>query len=224
MQFDTPATTNPIDRLKVIGRPIPRIDGQLKTTGRAMYAYEWHDSNVRCAYGYPLGAAIAKGRIKSMDISAAKKAPGVLAVVTALDAGKRKKGKYNTANLFGGDEVQHYHQAIAVVVAETFEQARAASVLIKVAYTEEKGSFDLKAAMDTAVKPEVRTAGFGGGRFRRRLQGRSGRSRRNLHHSGPITFDDGTARVDCRMGWRRVDRLDVEPDDRLVAVRPGDSA
>lgn len=62
MQFDTPATTNPIDRLKVIGRPIPRIDGQLKTTGRAMYAYEWHDSNVRCAYGYPLGAAIAKGK------------------------------------------------------------------------------------------------------------------------------------------------------------------
>ena len=154
MQFDTPATTNPIDRLKVIGRPIPRIDGQLKTTGRAMYAYEWHDSNVRCAYGYPLGAAIAKGRIKSMDISAATKAPGVLAVVTALDAGKRKKGKYTTANLFGGDEVQHYHQAIAVVVAETFEQARAASALIKVAYTEEKGSFDLKAAMDTAVKPE----------------------------------------------------------------------
>lgn len=154
MQFDTPATTNPIDRLKVIGRPIPRIDGQLKTTGRAMYAYEWHDSNVRCAYGYPLGAAIAKGRIKSMDISAAKKAPGVLAVVTALDTGKRKKGKYNTANLFGGDEIQHYHQAIAVVVAETFEQARAASVLINVDYAEEKGSFDLKAAMDTAVKPE----------------------------------------------------------------------
>ena len=79
----------------------------------------------------------------------------MLAVVTALDAGKRKKGKYNTANLFGGDEVQHYHQAIAVVVAETFEQARAASALIKVAYTEEKGSFDLKAAMDTAVKPEL---------------------------------------------------------------------
>ena len=68
----------------------------------------------------------------------------MLAVVTALDVGKRKKGKFNTANLFGGDEVQHYHQAIAVVVAETFEQARAASALIKVDYAEEKGVFDLR--------------------------------------------------------------------------------
>ncbi|NKJ71295.1 molybdopterin-dependent oxidoreductase [Rhizobium leguminosarum bv. viciae] len=154
MQFDTPATTNPIDNLKVVGQPIRRIDGQLKTTGRAMYAYEWHDPNMRYAYGYPVGAAIAKGRIKSMDFSAAKRAPGVLAVVTTLDVGERKKGKFNTAKLFGGDEVQHYHQAIAVVVAETFEQARAAAALVKVDYTEEKGAFDLGQAKDSAVKPD----------------------------------------------------------------------
>ncbi|MGF9691950.1 aldehyde oxidoreductase molybdenum-binding subunit PaoC [Rhizobium sp. 0TCS1.26] len=153
MQFDTPATTNPIDRLKVVGQPIPRIDGQLKTSGRAMYAYEWHDPNMRYAYGYPLGAAIAKGRITAMDTSAAKAADGVLAVVTTLDAGKREKGKFNTANLFGGDVVQHYHQAIAVVVAESFEQARAATALIKVTYAEEKGVFDLEAAKGDAVKP-----------------------------------------------------------------------
>ncbi|XKM43376.1 aldehyde oxidoreductase molybdenum-binding subunit PaoC (plasmid) [Rhizobium ruizarguesonis] len=154
MQFDTPATTNPIDNLKVVGQPIHRIDGQLKTTGRAMYAYEWHDPNMRYAYGYPVGAAIAKGRIKSMDVSAAKRAPGVLAVVTTLDVGERKKGKFNTAKLFGGDEIQHYHQAIAVVVAETFEQARAAAALVKVDYTEEKGAFDLGQAKDSAVKPD----------------------------------------------------------------------
>src|SRR5215213_235532 len=100
MQFDTPATTNPVDNLKVVGQPIHRIDGQLKTTGRAMYAYEWHDPNMRYAYGYPVGAAIAKGRITSMDVSAAKTAPGVLAVVTTLDIGERKKGKFNTAKLF----------------------------------------------------------------------------------------------------------------------------
>ncbi|MGO7757692.1 aldehyde oxidoreductase molybdenum-binding subunit PaoC [Rhizobium ruizarguesonis] len=154
MQFDTPATTNPIDNLKVVGQPIHRIDGQLKTTGRAMYAYEWHDPNMRYAYGYPVGAAIAKGRIKSMDVSAAKRATGVLAVVTTLDVGERKKGKFNTAKLFGGDEIQHYHQAIAVVVAETFEQARAAAALVKVDYTEEKGAFDLGQAKDSAVKPD----------------------------------------------------------------------
>jgi xanthine dehydrogenase YagR molybdenum-binding subunit len=154
MQFDKPATTNPIDQLKVVGQPIPRIDGELKTTGRAIYAYEWHDENIRYAYGYPVGSAIAKGRITSMDVSAARSADGVLAVVTSLDVGKREKGKFNTVNLFGGDEVQHYHQAIAVVVADTFEQARAAAALVKVDYAEEKGIFDLSEAMKDAVKPE----------------------------------------------------------------------
>ncbi len=154
MKFDKPATTNPIDRLKVVGQPIHRIDGELKTTGRAMYAYEWHDPNLKYAYGYPLGSAIAKGRIKSMDVSAAKKAAGVLSVVTTLDVGKLKKGEFNTANLFGGDEIEHYHQAIAVVVAETFEQARAAAGLIKVEYAEKKGTFDLNAQKDAAKKPD----------------------------------------------------------------------
>ncbi|MGK9201090.1 aldehyde oxidoreductase molybdenum-binding subunit PaoC [Sinorhizobium meliloti] len=154
MKFDTPATTNPIDQGKVIGKPIPRIDGPLKTTGKAIYAYEWHDPNNRYAYGYIVGSAIAKGRIRSMDVAAARNAPGVIAVVTTDGVGELKKGKYNTAKLFGGAEIQHYHQAIAVVVAETFEEARAAATLVKVEYAEEKGAFDLAAAKDSAVKPE----------------------------------------------------------------------
>ncbi|MRG66034.1 molybdopterin-dependent oxidoreductase [Rhizobium pusense] len=154
MKFDTPATTNPIDQLKIVGQPVHRIDGELKTTGRAMYAYEWHDPNLAYAYGYPVGSTIAKGRIISMNIEAAERAPGVLAVVTTLDVGKLEKGKYNTAILFGGDEIQHYHQAIAVIIAETFEQARAAAALVKVDYAEEQGSYDLAEAMGSAVKPE----------------------------------------------------------------------
>ncbi|MFT8265612.1 hypothetical protein, partial [Salmonella enterica] len=43
MKFDTPATKNPIDQLKVVGQPVNRIDGLLKTTGTAPYAYERHD-------------------------------------------------------------------------------------------------------------------------------------------------------------------------------------
>ncbi|MET0172057.1 MAG: aldehyde oxidoreductase molybdenum-binding subunit PaoC [Agrobacterium vaccinii] len=154
MKFDKPATTNPIDRLKVVGQPIRRIDGELKTTGGAKYAYEWHDADIAYAYGYPVGSAISKGRIKSIDASAAKKAPGVLTVVTALDVGKREKGEYNTAHLFGGDVIEHYHQAVAVVVADTFEQARAAASLVKVDYAEEKGVFDLAAEKGNAEKPD----------------------------------------------------------------------
>lgn len=154
MKFDRPATTNPIDNLKVVGRPIHRIDGALKVTGQATYAYEGHEPDLDYAYGYPLGAAIAKGRILSMDVEAAKSAPGVLAVVTTLDVGDREKGEYNTATLFGGAKVQHYHQAVALVIAETFEQARAAASLVKVEYEEETGSYDLDEAMKTAVKPD----------------------------------------------------------------------
>ena len=44
MKFDSPATTNPIDQLKIVGRPADRIDGPLKTSGTATYAYEWHDA------------------------------------------------------------------------------------------------------------------------------------------------------------------------------------
>ncbi len=91
------------------------------------------------AYGYIVGSAIAKGRIVSMDLAAAKAAPGVIAIVTAQNAGKLGKGNFNTALLLGGPEIQHYHQAIALVVAETFEQARAAAHLVRVEYARAKG-------------------------------------------------------------------------------------
>src|SRR3954451_13907554 len=107
MKFDTAATTNPIDQLKVIGKPFSRIDGPLKTTGTAPYAYERHDAVANQAYGYVVGSCLPKGRIVSMYLAAAKAAPGVIAIVTAQNAGKLAKGKYNTARLLGGPEIQH---------------------------------------------------------------------------------------------------------------------
>jgi xanthine dehydrogenase YagR molybdenum-binding subunit len=158
MKFDTPATTNPIDQLKVVGQPVDRIDGPYKTTGTAPYAYDRHDVVPNQAYGYVVGSAIAKGRIASIDLTAAKAAPGVLAIVTADNAGKLGKGGFNTARLLGGPEVEHYHQAIALVVAATFEQARAAAQLVRVDYALAQGVFDLAAAKDSG-KP---APGFGG--------------------------------------------------------------
>jgi xanthine dehydrogenase YagR molybdenum-binding subunit len=146
MKFDTPATTNPIDQLKVIGQPVDRIDGPRKTTGTAPYAYERHDVAPDAAYGYIVGAAIAKGRITAIDTTRANTAPGVIAIVTAENAGKLGKGAFNTARLLGGPSVDHYHQAIALVVAETFEQACAAAALLKVSYARAEGTFDLAAA------------------------------------------------------------------------------
>jgi xanthine dehydrogenase YagR molybdenum-binding subunit len=143
MKFDTPAATNPIDQLKIVGRATDRIDGKFKTTGTAPYAYERHDVAPNQAYGFVLGSAIAKGRVEDIDASGAKSAAGVLAVVTTLDMPRLDKGGMNIAYLFGGAEIQHYHQAIAIVVAETFEQARAATSLIHVNYSKSPGKFDL---------------------------------------------------------------------------------
>jgi xanthine dehydrogenase YagR molybdenum-binding subunit len=148
MKFDKPETTNPIDQLKIVGQPVNRVDGPLKVTGTATYAYEWHDPDARLAYGYVVGSTIAKGRIASMDVSRARAAPGVVTIVTARETGELGKGSFNVAKLLGGPDIEHYHQAIAVVVAETFEQARAAASLVRVTYEEAKGTFDLAAAKD----------------------------------------------------------------------------
>lgn len=171
MKFDTPATTNPIDQLKIIGKPTDRIDGPVKTTGSARYAYERNTEVPNAAYGYVVGAGIAKGRIASMDLSAARAAPGVLAIVTARNAGKLGKGDFNTAKLLGGPEIDHYHQAVALVVANTFEQARAAAQLVRIEYTRAPGRFDLSAEMGAAKmpapnpfsgEPETKTGDFPG--------------------------------------------------------------
>ncbi len=148
MKFDQPATKNPIDQLKVVGQPHDRIDGPLKTTGTAPYAYEWHEYAPDAAYGYIVGAPVAKGTLRNIDTQAALQAAGVLAVITAANAGPLGKGSKNTAPLLASKEIAHYHQAVALVIAETFEQARAAAQLINVDYQRQKGDYSLAEQKD----------------------------------------------------------------------------
>lgn len=159
MKFDSPATTNPIDRGRVVGVPQDRIDGPAKVTGTAPYAYERHDVAPNAAYGWIVGSAIAMGRIAAMDLQAAQAAPGVLGVVTHQNAGPLGKGNMNAAHLLAGPQVEHYDQAVALVIADTLENARAAARLLRIDYAPEQGRFDLAAEMDRAIVPP---AGFGG--------------------------------------------------------------
>lgn len=129
----------------MVGQATPRIDGAPATSGRAPYAYEHHKEVPDAAYGYIVGAGIARGRIASIGLTRARAAPGVLGIVTADNAGKLDKGAFHVARALAGSEVDHYHQAVAIVVAETFEQARAAAGLVKVRYVRSKGKFDLAA-------------------------------------------------------------------------------
>lgn len=155
MKFDTPAQTNPIDQLKVIGKSVDRVDGPLKTTGTAPYANDRHDVAAKQAHGFVVGAAIARGRIVSIDDKRARVAPGVLGVVTFQNAGRLAKAMRNPAPLLAGPEVQHYHQAVALVIADTPEQARAAAQLVQIRYEQTPGKFDLAASKDNAARPQA---------------------------------------------------------------------
>jgi xanthine dehydrogenase YagR molybdenum-binding subunit len=156
MKFDTPATRNPIDQGKVVGIAHDRIDGPAKVTGTAPYAYERHDAAPRAAYGWIVGAGIAKGAISAMDLRAAEGAPGVLGIVTHQNAGPLEKGNLNTAHLLGGPRIEHYDQAVALVVAETLEQARDAAKLVRIDYAAEPVRADLKTeAVKGTMPPQV---------------------------------------------------------------------
>jgi len=160
MKFDTPAGLNPIDKGRVVGKAHDRIDGAAKVTGTAPYAYERHDAAPNAAYGGMVGSGIAKGRIAAMDLRAAEAAPGVLGIVMHANAGKLGKGSMNTAPLLGGPQIDHYDQAVALVIADTFENARDAAKLVRIDYTSEGGKFDLATERANAVKPPE--GGFGG--------------------------------------------------------------
>ncbi|PPU17853.1 aldehyde oxidoreductase molybdenum-binding subunit PaoC [Xanthomonas arboricola] len=160
MKFDTPAGLTPIDQLTVVGKPVDRIEGPLKVTGSAPYAYEWHDNLQELAYGYIVGASIAKGRIAHIDTTAAAKAAGVLHVLTYKNTQALGTGEFYVQRFLAAPEVEHYHQPVAVVVADTFEQARAAAALVRVDYVRDTGRYDLAQQLDSA--PIAQQAPFGG--------------------------------------------------------------
>src|SRR5690242_8621242 len=69
---------------RAIGVPLDRLDGRLKVTGAAKYAYEYHVAGV--TYAFPVQSTIAKGRIAAIDARAARALPGVLAVLSHENA------------------------------------------------------------------------------------------------------------------------------------------
>jgi len=166
MDFNAPVDVNLFDTARILGKPVPRIDGPLKVSGLAPYAYERRDGGPGTLVGYPVLATIAHGRITGMDSAAAEAAPGVVAVLRSIDMDALPVSNWNVVPLFGGDRIRHYHQAIGVVVAETFEQARAAAGLVRVSYAEEAGDYDLEAAWarmrEDRSQPLNRTGDFEG--------------------------------------------------------------
>lgn len=150
----------------IIGKPADRIDGRLKVTGAATYAYETAVPRA-AAYGYIVSAPIAKGRIVRIDTRAADSMPGVLLVMTHLNApaqGKRVPLPNQFARakpVLASDRIRFYGETVAVVVATTLEQARSAAGAVEVEYeAAADGRYDFRRDLPLAYAPEVINVGL----------------------------------------------------------------
>ena len=114
----------------MIGQPTSRVDGPVKVTGRATYAYEyWQDEPP--LYGVVVTATIGRGRITEIDTSPAERSPGVRAVITHKNAppqGARDDtipwSYWRARPILSNEEISHYGEVVALVVATTLEERK----------------------------------------------------------------------------------------------------
>jgi xanthine dehydrogenase YagR molybdenum-binding subunit len=156
MEMNSPVGANALDAQGIVGKPLDRVDGRLKVTGGARYAYEMQQNTL---YGFVVEASIGKGTIKSIDIRAAEKAPGVVLVLTHRNAPEQGTGNHREAHpVLTGPEVTRYGEPVAFVVAESFEQARAAAYLVDVKYDRSGGKYTLRNNLTQARAPQQKDA------------------------------------------------------------------
>ena len=156
MKFDTPATTNPIDQLKVVGQPTDRIDGPLKTTGTAPYAYERHD--VVAEPGLWLRRRL--GDRQGSDRVDGSRLPPRPRPACSPSSRPRMPASSARANS------TRRSCSAAPRSSTTTRPSRSSSPrpssrrapprsLIRVDYERDRGAFDLAAAKDAAAKPQA---------------------------------------------------------------------
>ena len=136
---------------RAIGAPLDRIDGPKKVTGTATYSYEYPVADV--AYVFPIQSTIAKGRVVSIDASAARALPGVLTVLSHENAPRLVSLDDADLAVFQSAAVVYYGQFVAAVVAETIEVARQAAGLVVVRYEEQPHDVELRADHGGLYKP-----------------------------------------------------------------------
>jgi xanthine dehydrogenase YagR molybdenum-binding subunit len=148
----------------VIGQPVSRVDGRQKVTGSATYAAEFNVPGV--AHGVIVRSTVANGRIASIDSAAAERAPGVKRVLTHRNAPRLAYRPHKAVvdaavgerlQVLQDERVSHQGQPIALVIADTIEQATHAATLVRVTYAQEAGTTDV-----ARVEPVLPTSREGG--------------------------------------------------------------
>jgi xanthine dehydrogenase YagR molybdenum-binding subunit len=138
--------------IRATGAPLNRLDGVQKVIGAATYAYEYPVEGV--TYVFPVQSTIARGRISSIETSAARALPGVIAVLTHENAPRIAPLDDQDLAVFQSDAVAYRGQFVAAVVAETLETARQAASLVAVRYEEQPHDVELRADRSDLYKPE----------------------------------------------------------------------
>lgn len=140
----------------MIGAGPKRVDGRLKVTGQAPYTSDNHLPNM--AYAYGVFSTIAKGEIINIDLNEAINSPGVIDIfyhdhfprLYRSPASMAQRNRVDeTRTPFEDNKVYYAGQFVALVVANTFEQARAAAYKVKVDYRRDS---DTLANLDQGVK------------------------------------------------------------------------
>jgi len=146
-----------------IGRDVPRIEGSQKVTGAARYSGEITLPGL--AYAEIVAATVASGRIAMIDTAAAERADGVVAVLTHRDMPRVTQPPL-IPSLVGGpapgetffpmqDDVIHYAgQPVAIVVADSVEQAQGAASMVAVRYAAAPSVTTIAQGRDQAYQPE----------------------------------------------------------------------
>ena len=120
----------------LVGASVDRVDGLAKVTGSARYPADFGFANL--AHAVLVQATVAAGRIRRIDTAAAEAAPGVLAVITHRNAPRLARAPgglgIGPPPPLQDDRIVHHGQHVAVVVAQSLEQAAAAARLVEVDY------------------------------------------------------------------------------------------
>src|SRR5437764_10868793 len=138
---------------RATGAPLNRLDGVQKVTGAAKYAYEYPVDHV--TYVFPVQSTIARGRVVSIDASAARALPGVIAVLSHENAPQLAPVNDAKLAVFQSEAIAYCGQFVAAVVAETLEMARQAAELVVVRYEEQPHDVELRADRPDLYKPQI---------------------------------------------------------------------
>ncbi|WP_069816542.1 xanthine dehydrogenase family protein molybdopterin-binding subunit [Streptomyces sp. TP-A0874] len=141
-----------------LGSPAVRLEGRAKVTGTARYATEHPMPG--CVYAWPVTAAVARGEITSIATSEALAQPGVLTVLTHLNAPRLADVGDGTLAVLQSPRVAHRGQCVALAVAETLQTAQSAAAAVQVEYRAEPHDVLLRADHPGLYTPEKANGGF----------------------------------------------------------------